>query len=546
MKNGSRTLSLRAFLAVLYGILVPVVGFAGAETLQNPLLLDRIASSSGVKPSPPTALKSEGNGQDNQKEAAKGFPEEAMNAIYDVIKDILPQITPIRKKRVADLLRRELENEILSHNLEIRQVTGRLLTKIIQSNRDIYTKTVGIKIVMKLLERYPHSLLEVTQTINVFHHILSKNKTNTYIHFMFLEGIEMILNRYELPEEERVKIYDQVKSAVFHSSAGVKQVALKVMGQILEKGLAPEQKKQETLTDIKNNIYQWDWKNKSSALRILSEFESHGALSDPLVGLQFAFITADLLSDENYGVRTGAVNILHALLKRKGIVTSPSDRRRFILMIADRMTDDAYGVRRSAVNCINSLLIQNRNPEIQKADSDKGAQTAHRNTPKEAEQTLSDRALFSESEQIKIFQTTALHIFDEHQHVRSVSEKAIKNLWKSDFPDKEKREIMRRITEQSSVSEHGERKTLRVLRAGKKSGLPVDFETVYPMIRLISDTGPVGPETELFIREILIGDNLSLSEKMLLFLEMEEQISIRNFSLENQSENCRETMTGAG
>ena len=144
-----------------------------------------------------------------------------------------------------------------------------------------------------------------------------------------------------------------------------------------------------------------------------------------------------------------------------------------------------------------------------------------------------------------------------------ISARLIKDLWKSAFPDEGKRQILRHIAEQLPSAEHGKKRGLKILRAGRNSGLPVDIETAYPIVKLVSETRPVGSKARGFMREILAGDDLSPEERFLMSFEVAEQMkkqnSIGTTAVQNPSRvtntsranapsgasaNCQETMTG--
>lgn len=205
----------------------------------------------------------------------------------------------------------------------------------------------------------------------------------------------------------------------------------------------------------------------------------------------------------------------------QGVPSDPVQRRRIAFMIiglfTDEHTDEQRDVRRSVVKVTASQCLS--------------------------------WDILSNPERLDVFYKIVERIFDESGSVGRSAERGLKSLWKEKaFPTSEKVKILSRVAANLPKAPRGRAsKALLVIWSAVQIGIPVDFNILNNVMSQVSVPG-AGTRAERIIRAFLHPDEDGLSgdEKLWMGLELERQVFIREFIIQQRAEEngtCQESLT---
>ena len=293
------------------------------------------------------------------QEKGRSFPLESLNVVTDVIDDLLANETDEELRYALKSLRMQMEEKILSENLSIPQIIDSLKRYVSRKKRNIYMKNASVRVMDKLIEKYPVSDPEISKIVNMLlRGLASRGEFNHYIYIPYLQFLNGILESFVLPEEKVLQIFDRgVKRHLFHANVSVREGAIQVTKKLL--GKASDKEKREIIFWIANYLTgDLHFSIKLFALEALGELLKHNFLPDLDDRRTVTFMVKDRISDEGWEVSKTAIEIVTDLLNREDISLDSHERRQIISMIVKRISSEHRRVKQIAITSIGVLLNQ--------------------------------------------------------------------------------------------------------------------------------------------------------------------------------------------
>lgn len=496
--------------------------------------------------------------EDSPIEKEKQFPKETLNRVHDTIKILLSEKIDEKVKYEMKSLWLELEEKILSDNLTTLQIIDLLINKISEKSITPYGRNAAIHIMRELLTNYPlpdnskvlqiiNSLREIIsirvitsyvrgnaiytvgelsikyslpypeilETLNLLQTEWLLEQKNPHIQIAVIQSTGKILEQYHLPYSEVSQSLDQIKQGLFNRNKPVRQNANQVIEILLKTDKVPDTEKQKIISWVAGHLNDKWWRNRVSALETLNQFLKQDILSDPDDRKELAPMITEQLTHPDWMVQQAAIVTLNTLLKKQGDVLGLSDKKEIVLMLPLWLTH---------------LNLTTRTESIRLSE------------------TLFNQIVLSSSERSEIAYITAGLIFDEGGAIRRVASRMTINLLISDFPLPEKLEIISIVSKGFSNTSQGGKRGLNVLKAAKQAGVPLDFNVIHNTTHLISAPFPFGKKAEAFVKESLEDTPFSDEQKLLAFFEIREQLSKRDTSPKEHSNEhtaCQESYSSS-
>ena len=489
-----------------------------------------------------------GDDKTSSQELHEGFPtvvnlKQTLNRVHDIIYALL-SLKKIDEDTKYELqtLQLELEEKILSENLTVPQVIDflakRASDKAINSNQ----RKAVIYTLKKLLKQYSlHDTTKAIQIINSLKEVVSAKKSdpqvridtihligellekyslpseasgilvlfrmeflleqiNSHIQLALLQSIEKILKKYNLPPSEVTQALNQIKTGLFNSNPNVRLNTNQITEWLLKTDKVSESEKSKFISWIAGHLNDEERQNKVSALKILIRFINQNILSDPddIQGIA-GMIAKLLIHPHHWIVQQKAIKALNIILNKQATALSPDYKKKIARELPVWLTNQNLNTKSEAIKLAETLFNQ---------------------------------IVLPHSEQLDILYVIAQLTFDEAGVVRRVSSRMMRNFMADDnFSLPEKTEITSIVSEGFPNAAHGISKSLNVLKAAKKAGVPLDFHILYNVAHMIHLPFSIGNRVEAFVREnskeIPISNEKEEEQKMLLGLKIDEQVTNR-------------------
>lgn len=530
-------------------------------------------------------------------ENKKNLSKETLNTVYDAIETLLS------KNEINEDVKYEmksfwlnLEEKILSENWTVSQVIDFFINKILEKRKDPYGKNAATYISRELLKEHTLSNpLKILQIINSFRKIISLKVLNSYVRVnaiyvlgeltvkysipypeilqtlnllqkewhteqmnsykqvAVIQSTGNILENYDLPYPEEIsQSLNQMKQRLFHRNEYVRLYAQQTIVKLFKANKVPDTEQQEiifwvadhlndepileteteaevetetdteakteveTKTDIDPKIESKTViRNKLFALEALTLFLKQDIPSDPDDRKEIAPIIAKQLSHTEWeSQQTVVIIALQIYLQKQDDVLSPNDTKEIARALSYWLAYPNFKTRREAIKLSEILLNQIALP-------------------------LPDKS--------KIAYITAGLIFDKKSAIRQAAFRMIKNLlMDSGFPLTKKQKIVSIVSEKFLFqSSKGGNRAIDVLQTAKQVGVRLNFRVIHNVTHKISAPLPFGQEVEDFVNESLKDTPLDSGQRLLIHLEMDEQLLKRDAPLStedpDEETSCRES-----
>ena len=301
-----------------------------------------------------------------------------------------------------------------------------------------------------------------------------------------VESAPVFLSQGVLSDTETLNIWHQIARLIYDGPT-VGNAAAEVITDLWNSNLLPFHEKTEILHAMATGLADASYR-RDKVLEVLKAAVKAGL--PPVIDI----IHEKWCVSNNWSVRHNAMDYLYAL-SNHNILSDPMGREKIFLMISGGLADKDERVRKEAVQVLNVFLRRELLPDLKKSG---------------------------------IWLQIAKLVFDENEGVRYLVGQTIKNLWKSDFPPSENKEILRAIAEELPHASHGKYKALKLLRSAIHSGIIPGLGIISNVIGQVSEPAPIGIEAEKFVRKYLKIVKLPFWREAKFSFALKRQIAKRN------------------
>ena len=282
-------------------------------------------SRDGLANEPSKGMGDSDDALSSDQKGETGLPEEVLNIIHDMVQALveIPKIEG-KLKTAMRSLKKELDREIMSNNLNIPQVVDLLRERISKETTNSYRKEAEIQMMEALLKKYTPSPQEALQIVDVLSGQIGKGPL--HVRKTAMHVTEELLEQHIFPNQESLdpeqlnqvvrQILHQLERNLFQTAMFIREPAKQMMIDLLSRSIVSHSEKQKIFSRIAKQADKVGWQRRVTALQCLHGILSHGLLLDPEEGDQVARQSMEWLNDGNWGVRKQAIKILREVLKQ--------------------------------------------------------------------------------------------------------------------------------------------------------------------------------------------------------------------------------------